>query len=212
MKQTIFECQGYFMRSHSETRWAEMLDALSICWIYEPGLVKTRHGMYLPDFYLPYAGIYLEVKGPKPSQVEIEKARDVQDSTGIPVVFAYGDMFLEGAGGVQGGFFMVLGPKAEAWYSTYEFGPIIQRFLGREQWKRYMRVGIKRQGSPIVHARDVLRERLLSTMDRSAREQHLARQHGALNESRVCFERVPSPAERGLNFFFSKTALRKEAA
>jgi hypothetical protein len=67
-----------------------MMDWLGIRWLYEPEIHQTRHGGYLPDFYLPDAGVFIEVKGPEPGQVEIEKALDVESSTGCPVVFAYG--------------------------------------------------------------------------------------------------------------------------
>ncbi len=63
-KQTIFRYGGYEMRSHSETRWAAMMDAMSVSWIYEPRTVVTRHGGYMPDFFLPAVGAFVEVKGP----------------------------------------------------------------------------------------------------------------------------------------------------
>ena len=212
MSQTVHEYQGYQMRSHSETRWAGMMDALRISWIYEPALVKTRHGMYLPDFYLPYAGIYLEVKGPRPNEIEIEKARDLQSATGIRVVFAYGDMFTEGAHGVQGGFFLTVSDNGNARYSTYEFGPYIRAFVGEEEWKRYMRAGFKHAAPSCSMIGDVLRDYLISKMDRSAREQQMARIHKGLNEQKAQ-QYVPiSPIEAGLRFFFTRNAVSKEAA
>lgn len=212
MKQTVFEFQGYQMRSHSETRWAGMMDALRITWAYEPGLVKTRHGMYLPDFYLPNVGIYLEVKGPQPSQVEIEKARDVQESTGVRVVFAFGSMFVEGCHGVQGGFFLTLGPTCDAKFSTYEFGPIIKGALGEDDWKRYMRAGIKHGAPSCSLLGDVIRDLLIGSMERSAREQQMSRIHAGLNERKAQQHAPIGRVEWALRSFFNRNALGKVAA
>ena len=66
-KQTIFRYGGYEMRSHSETRWAAIMDVMGVTWVYEPRTVTTRHGGYMPDFFLPAVGAFLEVKGPTPS-------------------------------------------------------------------------------------------------------------------------------------------------
>lgn len=78
------------MRSHSETRWAAIMDAIGVVWLYEWRREDTRHGWYKPDFYLPAAGIFLEVKGATPTAIEIEKAADLEAATSCPVVFAYG--------------------------------------------------------------------------------------------------------------------------
>lgn len=92
----IFEYRCYPMRSHSETRWASMMDFFGIQWMYEPRLFKTSLGMYLPDFYLPDIGAYVEVKGPLPTEDEIQKAECVQEITGCPVIFAHGKPQMHG--------------------------------------------------------------------------------------------------------------------
>lgn len=92
----IFRHNGYPMRSHSETRWASMMDLFGIRWMYEPKLFKTQLGMYLPDFYLPDMDAYLEVKGAPPTEDEIQKAEDVQMQTGRPVIFAHGKPVMKG--------------------------------------------------------------------------------------------------------------------
>lgn len=55
-----------FFRSRLEARWAVYFDKLSVKWIYEPEGYELPNGeRYLPDFYLPDHGIYVEVK-PEP--------------------------------------------------------------------------------------------------------------------------------------------------
>lgn len=62
---------GCHFRSRLEARWAVFFDALGIKWEYEPQGFETEWRLsleegvirYLPDFYLPDAGCYAEVKG-----------------------------------------------------------------------------------------------------------------------------------------------------
>lgn len=212
MKQTVFQFQDYLMSSHSETRWAGMMDALRLQWVYEPALLKTRHGMYLPDFYLPHVGIFLEVKGARPTPIEIEKARDAQQETGKPFVIAYGDMNLSGVGGVGGGCLMTLPATHEAEFRTFELSGLIRDGLGREAWGRYMRSGIKHSHPGAQLAGEVLVDVLLTRMDRPAREQHQARHHASLNQRKADQALPISKAEWALRCFFTRNAVRKEAA
>jgi hypothetical protein len=48
---------------NSEGVFARELDRVGIEWLYEPRWFRTRHGMYLPDFFLPEFNIWIEVKG-----------------------------------------------------------------------------------------------------------------------------------------------------
>lgn len=84
--------KGYEMRSLAERRWARLFDVFGIHWVYEPKVYKTDIGGYLPDFYFPIADFFAEVKGPKPSREEVEKAQALERMTGKPVVFLYGRM------------------------------------------------------------------------------------------------------------------------
>ncbi len=71
MTQTIkaieTQYKGYRFRSRLEARWAVFFDALGIEWVYEPeGYEKEEGGKtlrYLPDFWLPKIGLWVEVKG-----------------------------------------------------------------------------------------------------------------------------------------------------
>ncbi|MER6218715.1 hypothetical protein ABT213_32370 [Streptomyces sp. NPDC001674] len=56
---------GTNFRSRLEAYWARTLDGLGIVWKYEPELITLPSGaQYLPDFWLPEIGTWLEVKGP----------------------------------------------------------------------------------------------------------------------------------------------------
>ena len=57
------EYKGYRFRSRLEARWAVFFDALDIDYEYEPeGFVLSNKQTYLPDFYLPFYNVYVEVK------------------------------------------------------------------------------------------------------------------------------------------------------
>lgn len=203
MRSTIHRHQGYWMRSHSETRWARMMDALGISWLYEPEVINTRHGWYLPDFYLPGAGIYLEVKGPHPSQLEIEKGRDLQEATGCPVVFAWGDMCL-GESSVNGGVLGCQGPSGFVRFSTPEFASLIQLGLGEERFYGYLNVGIKEPAPGAVMIGDLLQELLLDMEGRSGAEKARAGHHFELNHSRINTHSVTSKAEWAISHFLRR--------
>jgi hypothetical protein len=55
--------KGYRFRSRLEARWAVFFDAVGLRWRYETeGFVCGEGPCYLPDFYLPDADLYVEVK------------------------------------------------------------------------------------------------------------------------------------------------------
>ncbi len=56
--------KGYRFRSRLEARWAVFFDTLGIKYQYEPeGFMLPDGTRYLPDFYLPESGTWVEVKG-----------------------------------------------------------------------------------------------------------------------------------------------------
>ncbi len=54
---------GCRFRSRLEARWAVFFDHLGIEWQYEPQGFDIAGTRYLPDFYLPGHGLWVEVKG-----------------------------------------------------------------------------------------------------------------------------------------------------
>jgi len=211
MNQTVFERDGYLMRSYSETRWADMLDALHIGWLYEPSLVTTRHGAYLPDFYLPMVGMYVEVKGPSPTQVEREKALDASIATGAPVIIAYGDMHMSypGVGGAR--LVSFAGPR-DVSYSMFELHKIIREGLGDSAYKAYLRAGNKQTYTGCMHGGEILQDTFINSMERSTRERHLASVSRGLNARKLAQPRQMSKAEWGLSQVAARIAKAQRAA
>lgn len=67
--------RGTEFRSSLEANWAATLDSLSIEWEYEPKTFTLPSGEgYLPDFYLPKVGTWIEVKGTGIPRVEKARA------------------------------------------------------------------------------------------------------------------------------------------
>lgn len=67
---------GCAFRSRLEARWAVFFDAMKIEWHYEPeGFILAPFGeWYLPDFYLPDLGYWIEVKPENPDKEARRKA------------------------------------------------------------------------------------------------------------------------------------------
>jgi len=69
------EYNGYKFRSRLEARWAVFFDVLDIDYEYESEGYELKDGVkYLPDFYLPECGLFVEVKGTDPTHKEKLKA------------------------------------------------------------------------------------------------------------------------------------------
>ncbi len=68
---------GHEFRSRLEARWAVFFDALAMEWRYEPeGFMLAPFGeWYLPDFFLPELGYWIEVKPGVPDEQARRKAR-----------------------------------------------------------------------------------------------------------------------------------------
>jgi hypothetical protein len=93
--------KGYRFRSRSEARWAVFFDALGYAWEYEPEGYDLggSQGYYLPDFRVwsgDSVGLgvpqWIEVKGPAPTQREIELITAVSRMTGIGGAIVYGEI------------------------------------------------------------------------------------------------------------------------
>lgn len=72
--------KGYRFRSRTEARWAVFFDQMGLNWEYEyEGYQLSNSVRYLPDFYLPDLGCYIEIKAmdrlsPLVSKDDINKA------------------------------------------------------------------------------------------------------------------------------------------
>jgi hypothetical protein len=98
---------GYHFRSRIEARWAVFFDVAGIKYDYEPDKFETPHGRYIPDFWLPDlgeddaemlkpSGVFFEVKGADPSDVEIQKAEALAGVTNASVWLFFGSSFSTG--------------------------------------------------------------------------------------------------------------------
>ncbi|MEH6368499.1 MAG: hypothetical protein V7764_19700 [Pseudomonas marincola] len=210
-KQQVFGYAGYEMRSHSETRWAALMDSISISWLYESQLIKTRHGYYLPDFYLPAVGLFVEVKGLGPTAVEIEKAEDAEAATGIPVIFAYGKPELLGAELAHGVVAYFNGAKRIS-FSTRELGALVRQSYDIHTYSAFICAG-EHQGMPdSFSASDVMLEWVNKSMDRSGRESYAASLHGPLNQAKQDKHGQQSKAEWFLAKFAEKVRSRRKTS
>lgn len=87
---------GYHFRSRLEARWAVFFDAVGIKYEYEPEGFEANGVRYLPDFYLPDADRWIEIKGKKLSKNEIEKCSafcETQDRDGVKFTVFIGQPF-----------------------------------------------------------------------------------------------------------------------
>jgi len=81
---------GCRFRSRLEARWAVFFDMLRIKWEYEPEgfSIPRRDGTtaaYLPDFWSPSLGCYVEVKGDE-SRLDVGLLEDAAQSLGYPLL------------------------------------------------------------------------------------------------------------------------------
>lgn len=84
---------GYRFRSRLEARWAVFFDTARVRWEYEKeGFDLGEAGRYLPDFWLPDLGCFVEVKGAPPTAEEIELAATLRAKHGAPVVIVHGEV------------------------------------------------------------------------------------------------------------------------
>lgn len=116
-KETIY--RGICFRSRLESKWALFLDRAGLSFRYEMENYNTRHGYYCPDFYLPEANLWLEVKpfaNGRALPEEIEKLEDVVNQAWVPGIIVCGFppklnvyVFLPSASHVLFGFDQLLG-------------------------------------------------------------------------------------------------------
>lgn len=86
---------GYYFRSRLEARWAVFFDSLLIPYQYEKeGFILDGDISYLPDFYLPEfgGGMWIEIKGKVPTNLEIEKAYLLAKQTNQHVAIIWGNI------------------------------------------------------------------------------------------------------------------------
>lgn len=96
MRALQTEYRGIKYRSRTEARWAVYLDELRVPYTYEPEGYDLGGDWYLPDFWLPNPGCYLEVKGVEPTDDERRKAEKLVRAARCPVFIAVGPPSIAG--------------------------------------------------------------------------------------------------------------------
>lgn len=88
--------RGITYRSRTEARWAVFLDELRVSYDYEPEGMDLGGEWYLPDFWLPSPGVWLEVKGIEPNDREKRLACALSKLSRCPVLIAVGAPSISG--------------------------------------------------------------------------------------------------------------------
>lgn len=86
--ETIY--RGNRFRSRTEAKWAVFLDLVGEPYDYEPQGMELPSGPYLPDFWLPRAGAWLEVKGAWDQVETYARFGELAAGTDRPVLVAAG--------------------------------------------------------------------------------------------------------------------------
>lgn len=88
--------KGYRFRSRLEARWGVFLDNLGVKWEYEPeGFNLAEAGWYLPDFWLPQYGWWVEIKPVHFLPENKERCEALLACTGAPVLLIAGNPWPE---------------------------------------------------------------------------------------------------------------------
>ncbi len=83
---------GTLFRSRLEARHAVLMDTLGVEYHYEYEGYQLPSGWYVPDFWLPSVGKWLEIKGDLPTDRERQLAWELEEHTHAQVVIAPGPL------------------------------------------------------------------------------------------------------------------------
>lgn len=123
MKPIETRFDGHRFRSRAEARWAVLFKAIGFAYEYEKEGFDLAGEWYLPDFFLPDVGLWLEVKGEAPNDREIELARRLAAGSGKTVLIAvgapkggHGQIIVVNNDGVAGGHALLADRRNEREY------------------------------------------------------------------------------------------------
>jgi len=118
LKAIETQYRGCRFRSRLEARHAVFMDSLGVEWAYEAeGYDLGTVGFYLPDFWLPKIGCWVEIKGQPATHQEIQRARALASAGGRPAVIFAGEIDPR----------MVAGIATDRWYpAAYAWGTCAQ--------------------------------------------------------------------------------------
>lgn len=207
-RRAIYHHNGYRLRSYTELMWARLLEASGFFYLYEPDLVRVDEGFYLPDFWLPNVGIYLEVKGKEPTAEEAQKADAVMARTGKEVFFLVG-LPASDRGGLHNCGLLMRG--ASGWHhniSPYDLQGLVRDHVSHEMSAR-MSLSVQKDDLDYVrHIGEALEEMFLVRADRSDMERVLRETHAEANAARLAEMPDPTICERALKSFLDRQLFR----
>ena len=177
-----------------------MMDAVGVVWLYEPRREDTRHGWYKPDFYVPAAGVFVEVKGPAPTKVEVEKAADVEAATGCPVIFAYGRPELV-RGQVKGAELAYFFKGKRAVISLEEIRELVFQSIDLRTHSEFLAALASQQQYHLRDISNILLGWLTVLLDRSQQEDIFEKNNKPLNDLKASRHLQHSRAEWLLGCF-----------
>lgn len=207
-RRTIYHHNGYRLRSYTELMWARLLDAAEIFYLYEPDLVRVDEGYYLPDFWLPHVGAYLEVKGKEPTAEEIQKADAVMARTGREVFFLVGRPQSDANGLFNCGL-LVRG--ASGWNSNIspsELQRLVRDHVCASIATRMSLAVLEDDMDYVRHVGEVMEEMFLIRADRPDMERALREIHAEANAQRLAVTPEPTICEKGLKAFLDRQQFR----
>lgn len=208
-RRTVYHHNGYRLRSYTELLWARVLDAADIFYLYEPDLIRVDEGYYLPDFWLPNVGVYVEVKGDWPTEKEVKKADAVMERTGREVVFLFGKPESDMTSLCNCGMHV---RGANGWHSNISPGDLhrlVRDQVGISVWSR-IRAAVQPDDMDWVRpAGDIIEEFFLNRATRSDMEKALRSTHEEANKERMAIKREMSVCEQGLKWFLDRQEFRK---
>jgi len=206
-RRTVFEHKGYKLRSYTELMWARLMDSIDVFYLYEPDLIQVEGCKYLPDFYLPAADIYLEVKGTYPTPEESAKAEQAHKATGRPVVFLVSRPESDGHGFMN---CCIRAPGRNGWIdvSLHDLDQMYRKVAGDMAWHKAL-LSVREDDLDWVRPIGEIMDEVMHEMfGRGPMESHLRLVHKRVNEARSSVERETSIAEQGLawwrNRYFPK--------
>lgn len=80
---------GVRFRSRTEAKYTALFNMFDEPWTYESEYFKLSKN-YLPDFYLPRLGVWVEIKGKEPTKQEARLCAELSLVTKKDVLIAYG--------------------------------------------------------------------------------------------------------------------------
>lgn len=199
-RRTVFKHHGYNLRSYTELMWARLMDSIGLFYLYEPHLIRLQGCSYLPDFYLPDADMYLEVKGQAATDEEKWKAEQVLEVTGRPVYLLEG-MPKSDMGGFMNARVSMPGPNGWATVSLFELGQMYERVMG-DRLHVIALLSVQENDMDWVRSiGEVLEEVLAGMTDRRTYEQCQEELNRRVNQERLAQRVVASRLDAGIAFW-----------